>query len=57
VVTHFTVYGDNILKISSLNWFEDYYIVFDNTDKGWVVTNFDGINDYAVFNYYIYTIQ
>jgi len=34
VVTHFTVYGDNILKISSLNWFEDYYIVFDNTDKG-----------------------
>ncbi len=31
-----------------------YYVVVDNTDKGWSATDFDGENDYAVFDIEVY---
>ena len=32
----------------------NYALVVDNTDDGWEVTDFDFVNDYAVFDLEVY---
>jgi len=55
VVDHFTVYSGNYTFYSSaMSPGETYRVVIDNTDYGWVDTNWDGYDDYCRFDASVY---
>lgn len=45
------IFGDKRFTVSDLNSGEEYILVFENGDFGWVLTDNDGENDIAVFTY------
>jgi len=58
VVAHFTAYsGSSNFYSSAITPGQSYRVVIDNTDYGWVKTNWDGWDDYCRFdaNVYFYT--
>ena len=55
VVDHFTLYSGNYtLYPSAMSPGGTYRVVIDNTDYGWVDTNWDGYDDYCRFDASVY---
>ncbi|MBO8165614.1 MAG: hypothetical protein H0Z25_00145 [Kosmotoga sp.] len=54
-VHHFTIYNEaKTLIINDPDPYETYYVIIDNSDLGWVETDWDGVNDLVIFNADVY---
>jgi len=57
VTDYWIVYEGNRTLQTNYLQAGNYYVVIDNTDYGWVKTNFDGINDYVFTNMKLYAYE